>query len=163
MKGNIKNYEKEIITFFKTKDLDVEIINKEFNSFSYKSEQCSVDIVLKTLDTIKNISNINPNMIHSIASFSLIAMPGCCGVVISTGCRTLHKLQGCGIGQFLHQLRLKIAKDWGYSILMCTDVDSNTKQKHILKKHGWNQIQQFTNKRTSNLINVHTINLNGNL
>lgn len=160
MKGDISKYEKEIKEFFSSKELEVNINSRELNSHSYKTQQCSVDIVLKERVMERRALGINPvSVIQTLAHFELIAMPGCCGIVISTNCWTLHRIQRFGIGQFLHQLRIKIAKEWGYSILMCTDVDSNTIQKHILEKNSWKQIQQFKNTRTNHVVNIHTLEL----
>jgi len=158
MRDELALYTEEIVSFFATKDLAVEVISKDFNSYSYKSQQCVVSINLKERQMERRALGIQPiNVIVTLAQFDLIAMPGCCGIVISTNCWVLHRLQGLGIGQFLHKLRLKIAKEWGYGLLMCTDVDTNKRQKHILEKHGWKQLQQFNNPRTGNDVNIHTI------
>jgi len=145
MKGNIDNFKQQIVDFFKEKHINVNVISEDFESHSKKSEQCKISIVLEKKITEK------------IVIFELIAMPGCCGIVISTNCWVLHKLRGCCIGQFLHKLRIEIAKHWGYSILMCTDVSTNKIQNHILAKNNWKQLQNFINKRTENSVNINTL------
>jgi hypothetical protein len=160
MKGNISKYEPEIVEFFKSKDLNVKIINQDFNSFDSKGEQCSVMIEIIPEHNCNCPDCKKKNVFgQQIAGFSLITMPGCCGILISNNCWVIPKLRGQGIGQFLHKLRIKIAKEWGYGILMCTDVDINENQSHILNKYGWSQVQQFTNPRTENTVNIHTLNL----
>lgn len=158
MKGNIDSYKEEIISFFKTKHLNVKVVSNEFQSHSYKSQQASVSIIWDGTTFERKALNLNPvDQIVTLAHFELVAMPGCCGILISTNCWTLYRLVGFGIGQFLHQLRLRIAKDWGYTVLMCTDVATNKPQQHILNKNKWELLQQFTNSRTGNKVNIHTI------
>lgn len=157
---DVFDYTDELIKFFATKDMDVEVESKDFNSHSYKAQQCSIDIKFAKKTTEQRAKNIEPIcFFRTIAHFELITMPGCCGIVISTNCWVLHSMQSHGIGQFLHKFRIKLAKEWGYGIMMCTDVAANKRQLHILEKNNWQNIFNFNNPRTLNDINIHVIKL----
>lgn len=84
------------------------------------------------------------------AGFVLREFPGNCGILISTAEFVDQDIQGKGIGQYLHQLRIDIARTTGYTILQCTTVDGNGPQEHILRKNGWEVIYSFKNERTGN-------------
>lgn len=94
-----------------------------------------------------------------IAEFTLISFPGCCGIVVSAHAYVLDKYRQLGIGSLLNKLRQQIAKEWGYSILMCTDVENNVPQQKILANNGWDKLKTFVNKRTGNKVCIHTIAL----
>lgn len=95
-----------------------------------------------------------------IGEFSLVAFPGCCGIVISTGATVNYDYRELGIGTMLHKLRKKIAIDWGYSVMVCTDVEANIPQQKILTNNGWSKVLTFKNSRTGNNVCMHTIVLN---
>jgi hypothetical protein len=169
MKGDISAYEDEIIKFFDDKNVNVRVISNELQTYNqYKSEQCCVTIMLKEKpfpckDTTSLLNALYDSIVKypiMLATFTLIAMPGCCGIAISTGAHVNNVIQNMGVGQFLHKLRVKIATDWGYGLLLCTDVDNNEAQKHILAKNQWEHIYNFENPRTDNNINIHVLKLN---
>jgi hypothetical protein len=92
----------------------------------------------------------------SIAAFRLAEMPGCCGVVISTGAWTDPKFQKRGIGTALNKFRMAIAKAIGYSTMMCTAVDDGITEK-ILGRNGWTKTGTFVNRRTNNKVSVFSV------
>lgn len=94
-----------------------------------------------------------------IAFFRLVQMPGCCGICISTESYVHSKFRKLGVGTVLNLLRIDLAKELGYGLLMCTDVESNEPQQRILKKNGWVKIETFANPRTKNIVAIHTITL----
>ena len=91
-----------------------------------------------------------------VAHFKLAEMPGCCGVVISTGAFTEEKFRRRGIGTALNKFRMAIAKAVGYSTMMCTAVDDGITEK-ILAKNGWTRIGGFVNGRTDNSISMYSV------
>lgn len=93
----------------------------------------------------------------TIAHFNLIAMPGCCGILISSGSYVMPEYQNKGIGTILNKMRTEISHLWGYSLLMCTDVADNQHQQKILEKNGWQTLKEFVNNRTRNTVKVHAI------
>lgn len=94
-----------------------------------------------------------------ISSFTLQQLPGCCGVCVSHDNRISLKYRGKGLNNILNQFRIDIARDLGYTILMCTDVHDNIAQKKTLVKNGWQDIFRFRNKRTNNLVDISIVQL----
>jgi GNAT superfamily N-acetyltransferase len=92
-----------------------------------------------------------------IACFTLVTMPGCCGILVSTGSYVEQKFQGKGIGHLLNSMRQRIAYEWGYPLMICTDVTTNTPQQKILSKAGWKHLLGFKNSRTGNDVSLHAI------
>lgn len=93
------------------------------------------------------------------ASFKLVQMPGCCGICISTGAFVYEEYRGKGLGTLLNKLRIEMARQMGYGILMCTDVAKNKAQRKILTGNDWQDILYFTNPRTKNDIYVSVFDL----
>lgn len=91
---------------------------------------------------------------RSWVGYSLAPMPGCCGVVVSTGAWIKQSQQDCGFGDYFHKERIQFMKDLGYSCAICTTVSGNEKQEAILKKNQWINIHSFKNKRTGNTVLV---------
>lgn len=89
-----------------------------------------------------------------LATFYLAQMHGCCGVCMSFHAHVNREFGNKGLGRLLNNLRIDLARAKGYGILMCTDVDFNTRQRSILKKNGWEDIFSFTNPRTTHLVNI---------
>jgi hypothetical protein len=96
---------------------------------------------------------------HLIASWALYQMIGCCGICVSTEAWVSHSFRKKGLGKILNKLRIEIARDCGYSLLLCTDVLSNKPQQKILESNRWDKIYVFNNKRTKNDIGIHIIKL----
>lgn len=94
-----------------------------------------------------------PKIYKTIASFVLVPMPGCCGVVVSTGAHVSFECRNMGIGTLMNQLRIILAKELGYSQIYCTVTSTNTHQIKILQKNGWWFVgPEFTNSKTGNKI-----------
>jgi len=93
-----------------------------------------------------------------IASFRLTEMPGCCGVVISTGAWTHDEFRKRGIGTALNRFRMAIAKATGYATMICTAIDDGITEK-ILDKNGWTRAARFVNRRTDNPISIFVVPL----
>lgn len=96
---------------------------------------------------------------HLVSFFTMIQMPGCCGVVVSTGSLVSACYRKKGIGTLLNLFRIEIAKILGYSLIFCTDVTENTAESRILEKNGWKIIDRFLNKRTNNNVNLSVFHI----
>lgn len=94
-----------------------------------------------------------------IASFELHPMINCCGICVSTQAYVVQQERGKGLGTLLNQFRIDIARHNGYSLLLCTDIVSNSPQRSILKANGWRDIHSFVNRRTGNTVAVSVITL----
>ena len=94
-----------------------------------------------------------------IAVFVMGKLPGCCGICLSTNAFVMPSLRGRGLGLILAKLRIAIAKESGYTVLMCTDVDTNVPQRKIMSRLGWKDIYQFNNLRTGNDVNISVLDL----
>ncbi len=94
-----------------------------------------------------------------ISTFGLIEMPGCCGMLISTAAEVSKQFRNKGIGDRLHKFRKELAHQMSYSVLLCTDVDSNVPQRTILENNGWKKAHSFVNFRTNNLVNISVCDL----
>lgn len=94
-----------------------------------------------------------------VALFKLVCLPGCCGVVVSTGAFVDTSFRGRGLGTLLNQMRQQMTYDLGYTVLLCTDVESNEPQQRILQSQGWMPREAFVNRRTGNRVLMHTIHL----
>lgn len=93
------------------------------------------------------------------AQFTLIQMVNCCGIMVSTVARVDEEYRHRGLGTLLNKLRMDIARDLGYTILLCTDIIKNEYQRKILAKNKWEDIFKFVNKKTNNEIAISVIKL----
>lgn len=93
-----------------------------------------------------------------IGHFSLSEMPGCCGIMISHNTQIYKDFQGKGIASIFQELKFALAKELGFSLLLCTVREDNEIEKHILQKFGWirHEGSIFQNSRTTNIISVWT-------
>lgn len=89
-----------------------------------------------------------------MGGFRLYEMPHCCGIMLSCGSWVEKEYTGKGLGKELNKLRQEIGKKYGYSLILCTDLETNTAQRRILKSNEWVDIYQFKNKRTTNVLNI---------
>lgn len=145
----IKNIEDKYL------DLVSKLIGKENLSISKVGE-----LDAKGTVDVQNVSyGINSDK-TCIARFCLSDMPGCCGVVVSTGSYISYDYRGKGLGKLLNQMRKEICKAEGYGLLVCTDIAYNIPQQKVLKRNGWKRASSFINPRTDNHIYLHTYNLN---
>lgn len=108
-----------------------------------------------SLDGAPNYYNRN----NTIASFSLASMVNCCGICVSTEARVVEAWQRKGLGTLLNAIRIDWARVLGYGLLLCTDIASNTPQRRVLAKNGWQDIHTFRNPRTGNDVVLSVINL----
>jgi len=91
------------------------------------------------------------------SEFTLTEQVNCCGILISTNTSVRSDLRGRGIGTELQALKLALAKEFGYSMLMCTvNMTGNPGQVSILEKNGWSRVAAFNNGRTKNDVGIFT-------
>ena len=83
-------------------------------------------------------------------------MPGCCGIVVSSGAYVTPCFRGKGLGKLLCEMRSHIAYECKYSLMLCTDVSTNIPQQKILESCGWTKQLEFRNKKTMNNVCLHT-------
>lgn len=102
---------------------------------------------------------INSEGHGQVSNFTLAEMPHCCAIMISCGASINYKYRNKGLGTLLNSFRMDIAKHLGYSLLMCTDIESNEPQRKILQKNGWRDVCSVVNQRTRNKVFVSVINL----
>lgn len=90
---------------------------------------------------------------RTIAGFTLIEQPNCCGVLISTRTFVAASHQKQGIAQAMMPVKDAIAREFGYSCLSATvNITGNPAEVHILQKCGWTPGLAFVNKRTKNSV-----------
>ena len=95
-----------------------------------------------------------------IARFSLTQMPSCCMILIFHNSIVRSKYQNSGIGSILFEFKIEIAKQLGYSTVMCTDIENNISQRKILAKNDFIDIHSNINKRTGNKVFISIKDIN---
>lgn len=81
-------------------------------------------------------------------------LPGCCGVAVFHGTQVYFSWRNKGIAKVLQEMRTELAKAYGFTVVICSDVKANPHQRRILEKNGWKDLMEFKNKRTANLVAV---------
>lgn len=118
------------------------------------------NLTLNDLPRAKEESGLNVSIRYDdkhqtpIAKFKLLQMPGCCGICISTGVATYNDFKKLGINKLLNKFRIQIAKECGYTILMCTDLQDNIGELKTLEANDWKHLLTFTNYKTNNKLNL---------
>lgn len=95
-----------------------------------------------------------------ITKWNMIEMPGCCGILISTGVRVEESFRRKGVNTLVNKYRIEMAKALNYGLLLCTDVDHNKAQIKTLNRNKWNKLFSFINPKTNNKVNIHAIETN---
>jgi len=94
----------------------------------------------------------------SVSGFRLIELPGCCGVVVSTGAYVDPRFRNKGIGTILNKLRVEIARARGYTVMICTINDRDDgRMERLLRRNWWEEVFSFINKRTDNTVTMYSI------
>lgn len=124
------------------------ILFEKYHFFYIKNSTKGLEF--RVLDKYENLT---------ISYFTLIELPGCCGICISTGTQVYNKYRNKGVNTLLNNFRIDVAKQLGYDLLLCTDVSNNTHQLKTLDKNNWEHIYNFNNPRTGNNLNISIKNL----
>lgn len=98
-----------------------------------------------------------------IQSFEMGEMHGCCGIATSFHAYMDKDLRNRGWGTICDLIRQLIAREDGYSILVCTLLQTNDANIKIKEKNGWIKLLQFNNNRTGNEVIMGVFDLNGSL
>jgi hypothetical protein len=98
-----------------------------------------------------------------IQKFEMGEMHGCCGIATSFHAYMDKDLKNQGWGTICDLIRQLIAKEGGYSILICTLLQTNEANVKIKEKNGWIKLLQFNNNRTGNEVIMGVFDLNGSL
>lgn len=88
-----------------------------------------------------------------VFKFKIKVMPGCCGVGILTEVFVHAKIRGRGVGKYVNELGVDLAKKLNYGYLIATTTTDS--ECHILKKQGWKKQGKFKNPRSSNTVMVY--------
>jgi len=117
-----------------------------------------------TISKLDHISGASVVLYHKptgkkIAWGHLMMMPGCCGLVVSTGSYVNPDYRNKGVGTIMHKIRKDIAGEAGFSCMICTDVMNNKPQQKILKNAKWKFVHKFLNRNTGNTVGIHITNV----
>lgn len=130
----------------------IEGFKKEYKDLD-KGLEKEISIVRRTVFKHPTLSSAY-DWVSQWLKYTLAPMPGCCGIVVSTGAWIHPFFQGKGLGDYFHKERVNLMKDLGYSCGMCTVTSENKTQIHILEKNNWKQVHSFENKRTGNIVQI---------
>lgn len=95
---------------------------------------------------------VNPYRGNTLTSWSLYEFPSCCAFCVSTQARVEKPYIKKGVNTRSNLFRQELAKDAGYSALICTDIETNTAERKTLAKNGFKDIYTISNKRTGNTV-----------
>lgn len=95
-----------------------------------------------------------------VAGFQLIEQINCCGVLVSTRTYVNKFIKDEGYAQEMMELKIALAKEFGYSAMLATVVMKNEAEVHILEKFGWKCGETFINTRSKNELGIFTLLLN---
>lgn len=88
---------------------------------------------------------------EKLGTFVLSPLPGCCGVVVSTASYLEEKQRGLSyISTSFHEIKEKVARHYGYSLMLSTVQLRNLPEIIGASKAKWRFIHHFRNKRTDN-------------
>lgn len=73
---------------------------------------------------------------YPVAKFGMLPLPGCRAICVLHHVEVEPSLRGKGIGKELLRIRLAVAKEIGYKIVMATVRDDNEKEIHLLAANG---------------------------
>lgn len=98
---------------------------------------------------------------EDVGQFTLAPLPGCCGVVVSTGSWLHTKQRGLQyISVSFHEIKELVARHFGYSLMLSTVQLRNLPQIISGSKAGWKYIHHFRNKRTDHDLTLGLKELN---
>lgn len=84
----------------------------------------------------------------------ITSLPGCSQIAVSHSVFVPVKSRGTGLGKAAHSKRLKVIKDLGYDVAICTVDLSNIAQVKILQANGWKCAFMFNSSKTSNDVGI---------
>lgn len=96
--------------------------------------------------------NLETDKEDFISSFTLTPFPGCCAFCISHNSFISLNYRNKGLQTILNKMRQEIVKYYGYTGIICTDIETNIPQRRVLYKNKWKDIYNVVNKRTNNKV-----------
>lgn len=72
-----------------------------------------------------------------VGKFSISFLPGCRDVLVFHAVVVDPQWRGRGIGSYLHDVRLRIARAYGAKTVLCTVLSGNSAEKAIIRNAGW--------------------------
>lgn len=91
---------------------------------------------------------------YEIGHFSLAPMPGCCGMVVSTDSFLNKDSRHSGLSEPFRQLKHKLAKDLGYTVMIATSQTKDISALANMLKSKYEIVKVFRNKRTTNDVGI---------
>ena len=95
-----------------------------------------------------------------LAQFRMEDLPYTESIGIVSNVKINDKYRNCGLGQYLHSLRIKFAKEEKINFLMATTRQDNEVQNHIMKKYGWKIIKKYTSKQYQEKLYLWMLEIN---
>ncbi len=83
-----------------------------------------------------------------VGRFGIREFPGCCGLIVFYHASVTEKFQAKGLGRLFLKVREKAAVLAGYPVALCTVLEGNKAERHLLEGEGWDEDFVFTNTRT---------------
>jgi GNAT superfamily N-acetyltransferase len=90
-----------------------------------------------------------------ISTFILEPMKGCNGICISRKVVVYDRYRGKGYGTIFCKMRELLARQFNFSMIMCTMVVDNIAQQKILEKNQWEKLNEFLNLKTQNRVSLY--------
>lgn len=100
------------------------------------------------------IDSVAGDMRKRLGMTSFAPLPGCCGIVISYHTALEPQHRGNFYSDYFRQLKEKIAKEMGYSLMIATTQMENIPAVGNFFKSKYKFVETFTNSRTGNLIGL---------
>jgi hypothetical protein len=110
-------------------------------------------------DQHRDIYGTQTEVREYLAMWTLCQMPGCCGACVSTGAFVARDVRNRGLGTFFNKVRQRLAREAGYGIMICTDIESNEPQQKVLDRTGWESVYKWINPRTKNALEMRVVHL----
>ena len=87
-------------------------------------------------------------------SFMFYPMPGCCGIVVSTGTYLHKQFRGGQLSRDFRVLKERIAKELGYSCMIATTKMDDIPARKNMEKGNYKFVEEFVNSRTGNRLGI---------
>src|ERR1700761_4391320 len=136
--------------------MKLEVGKTVFNDYRLSVEVPDVEEGLKASDkglmestNFIVLWNHSDKRISPFGRFTLVPMPGCCGIIVSVGSylepgfRSQHNPS-----RWFHEIKEKVARHFGYSLMLMTTQTSNFPEVIGAAKSGWRLHHSFRNART---------------
>lgn len=93
--------------------------------------------------------------LDGVGRYGMRSFPNCRGISVFYGVFLPRHLRGVGLGQKHHHERTQIARAMGFSYSMCTVVETNKIERHIVEKDGYRILDRFRNAYTGNVVLIY--------